>query len=753
MRSFSKLRRMGLVALGVFAGGLLAVAPALAAAPAVEGESVPYITPFEARLEGVVNAGEESTECYFQYGKTSVSENPLVSCEQAIVEGGEQGVGLTVKGLQAKTLYHYRVLVKNATSEAEGTGEFTTLTPVKPAVEGDSVLAKATEATLEAQINPNYQSTTYTFEYATNKALTGATTVAGKAALEGFGAQSASVSTGTVLQAGETYYYRVVAKNGTGDTDGPVDTFTTVPAPVTAAPTNITGVGAVFNGHFTLIPVDTKYSFEYKIGSECGGEDSTPTVDAGVGDSEVVEIWEVPSPEVPGVFAAAPPLTPSSQYSVCMVTSNAYGSQVGPPVHFTTPVDPPVVDGEAAVSVSTTGAILAAAINPNVQETAYAFEYSTQGTDASGVDKGALEGTIATVNGETALPAQDAELSVSVKSDPLQPRTTYYYRVMGTYAGHETVYGPVESFTTLGAPIVTTGEAQQIARTTATFSGTVNPGGAETNYYFEYISEAGYQAALARGAANPYAEGETTAPAGVGSQQQVETGTVFVPSLSYEPQAVSPVVAYGMLPETTYHYAIVATSTSGATVGQDETVRTLGRTVPTVTTGAVSGIAQNAATLSGTVGTNNLKTDYGFEIGTEPGNYGPATGLGSISGSLTETITLTVGELQPGTTYYYRVTATNADGTSYGETETFSTPAFPTLVKALAAPPLVATPAIAFPTGSQENTGTVTTKGLTNAQKLAKALKACAKEPKKQRAACQKQARKRYGAAKNTKKK
>jgi len=39
-----------------------------------------------------------------------------------------------------------------------------------------------------------------------------------------------------------------------------------------------------------------------------------------------------------------------------------------------------------------------------------------------------------------------------------------------------------------------------------------------------------------------------------------------------------------------------------------------------VSTGGMSGISQNAATLSGTVSTNGLQTNYGFEIGTEPNN-------------------------------------------------------------------------------------------------------------------------------------
>ena len=44
-----------------------------------------------------------------------------------------------------------------------------------------------------------------------------------------------------------------------------------------------------------------------------------------------------------------------------------------------------------------------------------------------------------------------------------------------------------------------------------------------------------------------------------------------------------------------------------------------------------------------------------------------------------------------------------------------------------------------------------TSKPLTRAQKLAKALRACAKKPKRQRAACIKHAKKLYGAKANAK--
>jgi hypothetical protein len=65
---------------------------------------------------------------------------------------------------------------------------------------------------------------------------------------------------------------------------------------------------------------------------------------------------------------------------------------------------------------------------------------------------------------------------------------------------------------------------------------------------------------------------------------------------------------------------------------------------------------------------------------------------------------------------------------------------------------LIGTPNIAFPKEEAGSTGT-STKTLTKAQKLAKALKACHKKHGSKRSGCEKAARKKYGAVKKAKKK
>lgn len=390
----------------------------------------------------------------------------------------------------------------------------------------------------------------------------------------------------------------------------------------------------------------------------------------------------------------------------------------------------PTIDSESVSGLTTTGATLETKINPlALLGTTYQFEYATSESQL-----GTPEATIA---GEGELEQVFEEEPVSVTLNGLKAYTTYYYRAVGkNQNGVEN--GETVKFRTQSVPFVNTGEAANITRTSATLSGTINPADLAGAYYFQYVSETAYQAALANGR-EPYSGGESTVPLPIAASEAEN--------------AIAPVLVSGLLSNTTYHYRLVAKNEFGAGYGPELTFRTSAKLLPQVSTGGVSGVSQNSATLSGTVGTNGLQTDYGFEIATEPGQYSPATGLGSIGGAETESVSTALSELQPGTTYYYRIFATNDDGTSYGEVATFATPGFPVLLTPQSELPVISVPSTTFPTTSQENTGTVKTKALTKAQKLANALKVCKKDKNKQkRASCEKQAHKKYGAATKKKK-
>ncbi len=422
-----------------------------------------------------------------------------------------------------------------------------------------------------------------------------------------------------------------------------------------------------------------------------------------------------------------------------VVATNKLGTTDGKILMYT---KLPVVANEKYSDLTSTSVKLEATVNPEfIEATTYAFEYASSETLLK-----ENKGTVVPGPGE--LPALNEPVPISTEISFLEPGHTYYYRVVAqnevTKYRHnindqKPVYGPSLPVTPYAPPLAITGEAENMTRTTATFSGELNPEGTEASYYFAYISEEGYQAALKEHASNPYALGDRTTSTAVSASDQT--------------QPVGPIPASSMLPATTYHYALIATNKfETQTIGPDRTFTTAAKVLPGLSTGAASAISQNSATLSGTVTTGGLQTEYGFEIGTEPGNYGPPTGLGSVGGSLTETVSVTLGELQPGTTYYYRITATSDDGTFYGQPAVFATPGFPVLLTPQSELPEISVPGIAFPTTSQENTGTAKAKTLTKTQKLANALKACKKQKKGKRASCERQARKRYGPATKKKK-
>jgi streptogramin lyase len=94
---------------------------------------------------------------------------------------------------------------------------------------------------------------------------------------------------------------------------------------------------------------------------------------------------------------------------------------------------------------------------------------------------------------------------------------------------------------------------------------------------------------------------------------------------------------------------------------------------PVVSTGGVSGAATSGATVSGTVRSRGTDTHYHFQYGTTS-EYGASTAESDNgSGDGVQGVSTGVGGLAPGTTYHYRIVASNQYGTSYGADQTFTT--------------------------------------------------------------------------------
>jgi hypothetical protein len=232
---------------------------------------------------------------------------------------------------------------------------------------------------------------------------------------------------------------------------------------------------------------------------------------------------------------------------------------------------------------------------------------------------------------------------VSAEAGPLEPNTTYHYRITATNEGGTTV-GPDQTFKTLiDKAIPVTGGAVPL-QTTATLEGAIDPlGNPVTGCYFEYGADTGY------GAKAPCA-----------STPGAASGSVPVSAN-----------AGGLSPNAGYHYRLVAVNAGGTEVGADHTFVTLPK-APAITTGAATLVGADRARISGTVNPEGSVSRYQFE-------FGPTTGYGSTTASATAvgTETIRVAEnitgLQPATTYHYRLSATSAGGTTPGPDMTFTT--------------------------------------------------------------------------------
>ena len=228
----------------------------------------------------------------------------------------------------------------------------------------------------------------------------------------------------------------------------------------------------------------------------------------------------------------------------------------------------------------------------------------------------------------------------------LSPGTKYYAKAYATNV-NGTVYGDEVSFTTLVPPIITTQGVTNINTTTATGNGNITFLGSNSPTQYGVVWST---------ATNPTIALTTKTEQGAASSTGAFTSNMT-----------------GLSSGTTYYVKAYATNADGTVYGNEVSFTTL--VPPAVTTQEVTDINSTTATGNGNItvlgSTDILQYGVIWSTATNPtidlatkSEQGAATSTGAFTSSITA--------LTPGTIYYVKAYATNANGTVYGNEVSFT---------------------------------------------------------------------------------
>ena len=290
------------------------------AAPGAVTAAASNLTPTTATLNGTISPNGRATTYYFEYGK-STSYGTKTSTQNGGSDTSSVAVSASVSGLATGQQYHYRLVAMSDAGTTRGSDQSFTLLAAPTVTTNGASSVTSSGARLNGSVNPNGQSTTYSFEYGTTTSY-GSRTTTGNA---GSGTNATNVSaTLTGLTGSTTFHYRLDASNASGTSVGSDQTFT-LSAPPTVqtgtaqngATSSVTLTGAVNPaGH------STNWYFEY--GTTSGYGTKTPAKSAGSGTTATA------------VSTGITNLTPGTTYHYRLVASSSIGTAVGTDVTFTT---------------------------------------------------------------------------------------------------------------------------------------------------------------------------------------------------------------------------------------------------------------------------------------------------------------------------------------------------------------------------------------------------------------------------------
>ncbi len=198
--------------------------------------------------------------------------------------------------------------------------------------------------------------------------------------------------------------------------------------------------------------------------------------------------------------------------------------------------------------------------------------------------------------------------------------------------------------------------------TSVTLNGEVDPAGGPsvTECYFEYGT-----------AENSYT---------LGSETCMPNPAEAPPSSNFTVRTPVHAEISNLQPLSIYHYRLVAGNANGITRGEDQVALATPKS-PTVDSISSANVTSNSATLNAEINPGLGPTIYRFQYGTTE-SYGAQTFPSNSIGDdeVDHLASAEVVGLASGTTYHFRVAATNLSGTTFGPDSTFTTPAPPSVI-------------------------------------------------------------------------
>lgn len=199
-------------------------------------------------------------------------------------------------------------------------------------------------------------------------------------------------------------------------------------------------------------------------------------------------------------------------------------------------------------------------------------------------------------------------------------------------------------------PAVATNSKADTTDTTAIVNGIVTPNGSFTSYWYEY--------------------GTTASLTNSTTRQMIGSGYVATQVPNY---------ITGLTKNTTYYFRVAAENQYGTNKGTQYTFSTTQGapspvgSAPSSVTVTASGVSKTTANLNGEINPNKASTQYWFEYG-QTANLGNTTAFVTVGdGSAKMPISTSVSNLNPDTTYYFRLNAQNQFGTVNGSIVNFKT--------------------------------------------------------------------------------